>query len=394
MTSIGEAKPDKPGMSIEECKNEIQKLGEEIKRIRDNPKIKDNRDFSEEEKKKLCKNYERCADLANRIAKLSKDNDESVKFREKAKLYDNRAQTYGSSRSAKHPTTTFDDVKGLDDVKKTVESFAFLAENRQIIDYYHLQGGLGMLMYGPPGTGKTMFAEAVANKLGLPLYIVTPADIFKPHVGESEESVRKIFDAMDAEEDGCVLFVDECESIFSARSSDTQDYKAAVTTELLQRINGFSDDSERKGTSRIMIAATNRPDMIDKAYLRYKRFSHQVCILPPDEKAIRAIIESKLKGIECEVSVDEIYEMTKKHTVASDPMGIKKEIVVKYYSAANICGVIEEACRFAIEEIQKAGSKQTIPLTREMFVKAFDKIMPGISAKDMEMYINFNQGNN
>ena len=394
MASIGEAKPQKPEMSLEECKKQIEVLADEIRKIKNNPKNKDNRDISDEDKKKLCRAYEQIADLSRKITQMTKDDDEKAKYLDLSKRAVTQAQVFGSNRSAKYPTTTFDDVKGLDEVKKLVKSFVFLARNRSIINYYHLQGGLGMLMYGPPGTGKTMFAEAVASELKLPLYIVTPADIFKPHVGESEESVRKIFDAMDREEDGCVLFVDECESIFSARSSDTQDYKASVTTELLQRINGFSDDSDKKGTSRIMIAATNRPEMIDKAYLRYKRFSHLGPILPPDDTAKRAIIESKLKGIGLEgVTVDEIVEMMKKYTTRRDPSGIK-DVEIAYYSAANICGIVEEACRIAIEELQKANSSQPIPLTRAMFEKAFEKIKPGISAKDMELYVNFNMGNN
>ncbi|MDE5728552.1 MAG: ATP-binding protein, partial [Clostridia bacterium] len=93
------------------------------------------------------------------------------------------AASYGSSVKSKIPDTTFDDVKGLEDVKKIVESFVFMAENPQIMKHYRLEGGLGMMMYGAPGTGKTMFAEALANKLQLPLFIVTPADIYKSYVG-------------------------------------------------------------------------------------------------------------------------------------------------------------------------------------------------------------------
>ena len=394
MSSIGEAKPQGKGMSLDECKAKIKTLADEIRKIKNNPKIKDNRDFSEGDRETLRKNYEQISKLAKKVARLSKNEDEIAEFENTSKRAIKQAQLYGSNLSAKHPTTTYDDVKGLEDVKKLVRSFSWLAnpKHRGILNHYHLQGGLGMLMYGPPGTGKTMFAEAVANELNLPLYVVTPADIFKPHVGESEASVRKLFDAMDEEEDGCVLFVDECESIFSARTGDTQDYKAAVTTELLQRINGFSDDSENKGTSRIMIAATNRPEMIDKAYLRYKRFSHLVPIMPPDDEAKRAIIESKLKNIDLDgITVDDIVEMTRKETMRMDPSGIK-EVPVAYYSAANLCGIIEEACRLAIEKLQNEDSSQPIPLTREMFERAFKTIKPGISAKDMQSYLDFNKG--
>ena len=215
------------------------------------------------------------------------------------------------------PDTTFDDVKGLEDVKKLVKSFLFMAQNPDVLKYYKLEGGLGMLMYGAPGTGKTMFAEAIANAMNLPLFIVTPADIFKSYVGESEQAVKQIFQEIDACPEGAILFVDECESIFSRRTQDTKDYKAAVTTELLQRINGFGVD----GSKRIMIAATNRPDVIDPAYLRYKRFSHLIHVTPPDLEAKRAIIESKLSGIALDGVTAEDARLSRKPLSAAFPCG-------------------------------------------------------------------------
>ena len=391
MASIDTAAAHGEKMSLKECEERIGTLADEIRAIKGKQKSGDVRDFPEADRNTLRKDYEQIAKLARKAAKWSKDDKDTDKYEDIAVRATKQAANLGSNLSAKHPKTTFDDVKGLEDAKNLVKSFVYMAQNRDVLNYYHLQGGLGMLMYGCPGTGKTMFAEAVAHELDLPLYIVTPADIFKPHVGESEESVRKLFDAIDEEEDGCVLFVDECESIFSVRTSDTQDYKAAVTTELLQRINGFGDDSERKGTSRIMIAATNRPDMIDKAYLRYKRFSHLVHITPPDEEAKRAIIEGTLKGIELQgITVDEIVEMTENETMRPDPSGIMK-VRTSYYSAANLCGIIEEACRIAIMQIQNANSTQPIPLTREMFEQAFRVVRPGISAEELKTYENFNK---
>lgn len=190
-----------------------------------------------------------------------------------------------------------------------------------------------------------MFAEAIANAMNLPLFIVTPADIFKSYVGESEQAVKQIFQELDACPDGAILFVDECESIFSRRTQDTKDYKAAVTTELLQRINGFGVD----GSKRIMIAATNRPDVIDPAYLRYKRFSHLIHVTPPDLEAKRAIIESKLEGIALDgVTAEDVLDMTERLTVKDTPLG-RVSVREAYYSAADICGIVEEACRLALE---------------------------------------------
>ena len=153
-------------------------------------------------------------------------------------------------------------------------------------------------------------------------------------------------------------------------------------------MNGFGVN----GAKRVMIGATNRPDQIDPAYLRYKRFSHMVHVTPPDMPAKRAIIESRLKGIELDgITVDEVAEMTKGERIVMTDIGEKVE-VAGYYSAADICGAVEEACRLALEKLEETHSTQPIPLTREMFEKAFKKIGPSISKEVLDTYNNFRRG--
>ena len=348
----------------------------------------DKKDIRDEEKRELRKHYSHAAQIAFTLSQRCVNQDEIEKYADESRRLAARAKEYGSVMSSKIPTTTFDDVQGLDNVKKLVKSFLFMAQNPQLLEYYKIQGGLGMLMYGAPGTGKTMFAEAIANAMNLPLFIVTPADIFKSYVGESEQAVKQIFEELESCPDGAVLFVDECESIFSKRSADTKDYKSAVTTELLQRINGFGG----KNNNRIMIAATNRPDIIDSAYLRYKRFSHLVHVTPPDITAKKAIIEKKLQGIKLadDITVDEILNMSEQNIVHHTPLGDVEE--KGYYSAANLCGIIEEACRLALEKLQESGSNKPIPLTKEMFETAFKKTPPSISESELKKYDEFRPG--
>ena len=350
--------------SLDELKVEFEESKNKIRKLVDGRK--DKKDIPSEEKNKLSTEYLRASMLAKKIASRTTDNAEAEKYKDYSKKLGDTAASYGSSVKSKIPDTTFDDVKGLDDVKKIVESFVFMAENPQIMKHYRLEGGLGMMMYGAPGTGKTMFAEALANKLQLPLFIVTPADIYKSYVGASEQAVRQIFEEIDACPDGAILFVDECESIFSRRTQDTKDYKSAVTTELLQRLNGFGVD----GSKRILVGATNRPQDIDPAYLRYKRFSHRVHVTPPDLEAKRAILEGKLKGIELDgITVEEILQRTECTREIELPVG---RVTVKdaYYSAADICGLVEEACRLALERLQEMKSTLPIPLTKDFFDKA------------------------
>lgn len=373
--------PDK--FTIEELEKQFTECTDRIRAVIGGRK--DLGDLRSEEKQKLATEYLRASQLAHKLAERSADAAEAEKYRDFEKRLGDRARVLGSAIKSKIPDTTFEDVKGLDDVKKLVKSFIFIAQNPEIIKYYKIEGGLGLLMYGAPGTGKTMFAEAIANSLRLPLFVITPADIFKSYVGESEQAVKQLFEEIDACPDGAILFVDECESIFSRRTQDTKDYKAAVTTELLQRINGFGVD----GSKRMIIAATNRPDVIDPAYLRYKRFSHLVHVTPPDLEAKRAIIQSKLEGIALsDFTVDDVVQMTVHGKMVEGAMGTRV-VEDAFYSAADICGIIEEACRLALERIQEKELKTTIPLTREMMQKAFDKIRPSISAELLEEYINF-----
>lgn len=369
--------------SLDELKRQFEESKNKIRKLVDGRK--DKKDIPTEEKNKLSTEYLRASMLAKKIASRTTDNAEAERYADYSKKLGETAASYGSSVKSKIPDTTFDDVKGLEDVKKIVESFVFMAENPQIMKHYRLEGGLGMMMYGAPGTGKTMFAEALANKLNLPLFIVTPADIYKSYVGASEQAVRQIFDEIDACPDGAILFVDECESIFSRRTQDTKDYKSAVTTELLQRLNGFGVD----GSKRILVGATNRPQDIDPAYLRYKRFSHRVHVTPPDLEAKRAILEGKLKGIELDgITVEEILARTECTREVELPVG-KVTVKDAYYSAADVCGLVEEACRLALERLQEMKSTQPIPLTKDFFDKAFEKIKPSISAQLLKEYENF-----
>lgn len=333
--------------------------------------------------------YTDAARIAKDISKRSTDQKQIEEYEAHFKFFTSRAQALGSVMKAEVPDKTFDDIKGLDKIKKLAKSFIFMAKNSDMLKYYKMEGGLGLLMYGAPGTGKTMFAEAIAHEMNLPLFVVTPADIFKSYVGASEQAVRDIFNEIDQCPDGAILFVDECESIFSARTSDTKDYKSAVTTELLQRINGFGVD----GSKRIMIGATNRPDLIDSAYLRYKRFSHMIHVTPPDKEAKAALIKGKLSGIQLEegLTYDEILEMTETGETVETPDG-PVLVPTAYYSAANLCGALEEACRLALEEIEEKGLTTPIPVTRAMFKDAFKRNPPTISRAELEGYENFRKG--
>ena len=157
--------------SIEALKQQYEEIKNQIRKILNGRN--DKRDIRDEEKNELRKHYSHAAQIAFTLSQRSTGQEDIDKYADESKRLAARAKEYGSVIS-KVPSTTFEDVKGLDSVKKLVKSFLFMAQNPQILEHYHLQGGLGMMMYGAPGTGKTMFAEAIANAMNLPLFVITP----------------------------------------------------------------------------------------------------------------------------------------------------------------------------------------------------------------------------
>ena len=327
--------------------------------------------------------------VEKKLIALSGKNDILKVLSARIEVFFQGAKKYGSSVKSATPTTTLDDIKGQEDVKEVIRSFVFLAKHPELFETYKIKGGLGLMMYGAPGTGKTMFAEAIANAMQLPLFVISPADLFKSYVGASEQAVRQIFDDISAFSDGAILFVDECESIFTRRDKDGgKDYKSAVTSELLQRMNGEGVD----GSRRIMVAATNRPWDIDPAYLRYKRFSHLVHIAPPDMEAIAAIIHSKLKGVPVEGDLQDIeaYALELIEQKLNPKDGERM-----YCSAADICGVIENACRMAVEQVMQENQANkdekihVVNVNKDMIRRAVAAFKPSLTESDKKLYDNF-----
>ena len=389
---------DKKKDGIQELKDQLNEVALKIKKVLNGRNDRDQ--LSQEDKNQLRDLYTKAVSIARQLRDRIQDDAEREKYK---KFYENaveKAKSYGSSikNDGEIPKTTMDDVKGLDNVKSLVKSFIHQMEHPEIKNFYHLEGGYGMLMHGAPGTGKTMIVEAIANAMKKPLFTISPSDIFKSYVGQSEQAVKQIFEDMDACGDGAILFVDECDTILSKRGANTQDYKAAVTNELLQRINGLGVN----GSKRVLIAATNCPQNIDPAYLRHKRFSHVVHVTPPDEQAIRAILKSKVKDrnnpdntiLEDGFTLDMLIDMLKEK--CNGPVDFSLDSPAKpkgksYYSSADICGIYESACGLAIEYIVNNNITEPVKLRREWFVEAIKRTPPSISGELSDFHENFRE---
>lgn len=271
-----------------------------------------------------------------------------------------RLEKLGSTMSG-IPSTTFDDIAGLEDVKDTIKNYLFAIKNPEVAKAYNINASVGMLMYGPPGTGKTLVAKAIAHELGVRFFVITPSTIFGSYVGESERNVRDIFAELRACEDGAVLLVDECESIFSRRSQDSNRAAIGVANQLLQEMNGANDSGEK----RVILGATNRPWDIDEAYLRYKRFSLQFYIGMPEQAARIKVIDDNLKRLPHD---DELRSAL--ITTLGDG-----------YTCADISGVIEQCSYLALEEYRRncdIADGASVDYVR-IGVKHLDQVMSGFS---------------
>ncbi|MDY3127608.1 MAG: ATP-dependent zinc metalloprotease FtsH [Corynebacterium sp.] len=207
------------------------------------------------------------------------------------------------------PTNTFADVAGADEaVDELQEIKDFLEDPTR----YHELGAKiprGVLLYGPPGTGKTLLARAVAGEAGVPFYSISGSDFVEMFVGVGASRVRDLFKQA-KEHSPCIIFVDEIDAVGRQRGSGTgggHDEREQTLNQLLVEMDGFGD---REGV--ILIAATNRPDILDPALLRPGRFDRQIPVTNPDlagrEQILR--VHSKNKPLAKDVDVTQLAKRT------------------------------------------------------------------------------------
>ncbi len=183
----------------------------------------------------------------------------------------------------------FDDVAGIDEAKDDLmETVQFLKDSSE---FTRLGGKIptGVLLQGPPGTGKTLLAKAIAGEAGVPFFSLSGSDFVEMYVGVGASRVRTLF--KDAKKQApCIVFIDEIDAVGRSRSggggAGGGDEREQTLNALLVEMDGFQSDA-----TVIIVAATNRPDVLDKALLRPGRFDRQITILPPDVKGREMILK-------------------------------------------------------------------------------------------------------
>jgi cell division protease FtsH len=213
--------------------------------------------------------------------------------------------SFGKSRarmfSGEHPTVTFADVAGVEESKQELaEVVEFLKEPQKFIQL-GARIPKGVLLVGPPGTGKTLLAKAVSGEAGVPFFSISGSEFVEMFVGVGASRVRDLFDQA-KRHSPCIVFVDEIDAVGRQRGAGlggSHDEREQTLNQMLVEMDGFDTD-----TNVIIIAATNRPDILDPALLRPGRFDRRVTLDRPDVKGREAILKVHVKGKPLEPEVD------------------------------------------------------------------------------------------
>jgi len=217
----------------------------------------------------------------------------------------NAAMSFGKSRarmfSGEHPTVSFADVAGADESKQELaEVVEFLKEPQKFIQL-GARIPKGVLLVGPPGTGKTLLAKAVSGEAGVPFFSISGSEFVEMFVGVGASRVRDLFDQA-KRHSPCIVFVDEIDAVGRQRGAGlggSHDEREQTLNQMLVEMDGFDTD-----TNIIIIAATNRPDILDPALLRPGRFDRRVMLDRPDVKGREEILKVHVKGKPLEPQVD------------------------------------------------------------------------------------------
>ena len=201
--------------------------------------------------------------------------------------------TFGKSRArlvnaGEKNRITFDDVAGVDEEKEELEEIVEFIKNPKKFTDMGARIPKGVLLVGQPGTGKTLLAKAVAGEAGVPFYSISGSDFVEMFVGVGASRVRDLFEQA-KKNAPCIIFIDEIDAVGRQRGAGLgggHDEREQTLNQLLVEMDGFSDNE-----GVIILAATNRPDVLDKALLRAGRFDRQIVVGSPDVKAREQILE-------------------------------------------------------------------------------------------------------
>jgi len=260
------------------------------------------------------------------------------------------------------PEVRWSDIGGLEEVKQELrEAVEWPLRYPEVFEKMGVRPPRGVLLYGPPGTGKTLLAKAVATESGANFIAVRGPEVLSKWVGESERAVRKIFERA-RQVAPAVIFFDEIDSIATARGYrfDSSGVTDRIVNQMLTEMDGIQPLK-----NVVVIAATNRAELVDPALLRPGRFDRIIYVPPPDLNARKEIFKVHLRKVPLapDVNVDELASIT------------------EGYTGADIEAVVREAAMLKLREKLEPG-----PVEMKHLLKALEKIRPSLTKEDMERY--------
>ncbi|MFC2016387.1 ATP-dependent zinc metalloprotease FtsH [Chloroflexota bacterium] len=277
----------------------------------------------------------------------------------RARGANNQALSFGRSRARlfplDKPTVTFNDVAGVDEAKQELHEVVEFLKSREKFQTLGARIPRGVLLIGPPGTGKTLLARAVAGEAGVPFFSISGSEFVEMFVGVGASRVRDLFDQA-KRNTPCIVFVDEIDAVGRQRGAGlggSHDEREQTLNQILTEMDGFDTN-----TSVIVLAATNRPDILDPALLRPGRFDRRVVLDRPDINGRIAILKVHSTGKPLDKSVD--LEVLAKQTVG--------------FSGADLANLINEAAILAARRSRKS-------VGMEEFEESIDRVIAGPERK-------------
>jgi len=271
-----------------------------------------------------------------------------------------QAMSFGKSRArmftGNRPTVTFADVAGVDEAKEELQEVVEFLKYPEKFAALGARIPRGVLLVGPPGTGKTLLSRAVAGEAGVPFFSISGSEFVEMFVGVGASRVRDLFDQAKRNAP-CIVFIDEIDAVGRQRGAGlggSHDEREQTLNQILVEMDGFDTN-----TNVIVIAATNRPDILDPALLRPGRFDRQVVLDRPDVRGRRAILEVHVKGKPLdtrEVSLDVLAKQT------------------AGFSGADLANLVNEAAILAARRNKRK-------ITMAEFNEAVDRVIAGPERK-------------
>ncbi len=281
-----------------------------------------------------------------------------------------KVMQFGKSRAKlqtdSHKKVTFADVAGVDEVKEELEEVvAFLKEPRKF-SALGARIPKGVLLYGPPGCGKTLLARAVAGEAGVPFFSISGSDFVEMFVGVGASRVRDLFEQA-KKHNPCIIFIDEIDAVGRQRGAGLgggHDEREQTLNQLLVEMDGFSNNE-----GIIVMAATNRPDILDPALLRPGRFDREITVDAPDVVGRRQILDvhAKDKPLDKDVDLDVVARRT------------------PGFTGADLANVLNEAALLAARHNKKKISMEELEQAVERVIAGPEKKSKVISEKEKKL---------